>query len=222
MNRQVFPISNQSNYTNPVNFDEHKRLHAYYLKLLANPAEFKLIPNLCDPFFIDLEKSWDNYELNRIKNYSLPSSASEFEKWYFSWVNRHKEATFELFDYLAKEATLTDMAVFFVAEEKVDSKFDDLMALAQLGTTNSVKLIIAQNYWDEMGDGNPELIHTKLFDRSVKFMKKHLRTVDIKLNDMEFNEIYSNASILLKYGLRRRFVPRLIGVKLAKLSPGAI
>ncbi|MCC5662159.1 iron-containing redox enzyme family protein [Nostoc sp. XA010] len=72
-------------------------------------------------------------------------------------------------------------------------------------------MIIAKNYWDEMGDGHPELIHTELFDKSVKFMKEHLKSVGIDPSDIDFEEIYSNAAILLMYGLRRWFVPRLIG-----------
>lgn len=58
---------------------------------------------------------------------------------------------------------------------KVDGKFDDLIALAQLGIQDpKMKLALARNYWDEMGNGNPEDIHTTLFSISASTLEWNL------------------------------------------------
>ncbi|AMG30760.1 iron-containing redox enzyme family protein [Grimontia hollisae] len=41
--------------------------------------------------------------------------------------------------------------------------FDDCLALMQLGTAGVIKMEIAHNYWDEMGNGKSEEVHTTLF-----------------------------------------------------------
>lgn len=46
----------------------------------------------------------------------------------------------------------------------LDARFDDLIALAQIGFSDEPKLELARNYWDEMGNGNLEDMHTRLFD----------------------------------------------------------
>ncbi|MEV6183551.1 iron-containing redox enzyme family protein [Streptomyces sp. NPDC052015] len=50
-------------------------------------------------------------------------------------------------------------------ESVVDGRFDDLLAMMQVGTSGAAKMEIAQNFWDEMGNGKPEEVHTHLFNK---------------------------------------------------------
>jgi len=48
-----------------------------------------------------------------------------------------------------------------------EAAFDDLVALAQVGTRSEVKIEMASNYWDEMGRGKSHAVHTHLFHKLI-------------------------------------------------------
>jgi len=50
----------------------------------------------------------------------------------------------------------------------VDGRFDDLLAMMQVGTSGPAKMEIAGNFWDEMGNGNDAEVHTHLFNNIFK------------------------------------------------------
>ena len=53
-------------------------------------------------------------------------------------------------------------------ESAGEAAFDDLLALAQVGTRGEVKLELGRNFWDELGAGRREDVHTHLFESLVK------------------------------------------------------
>ena len=59
------------------------------------------------------------------------------------------------------------MVNFLALEGGPDGGFDDRVALCQVGLAGSAKLELAQNFWDEMGNGNPEGVHTTLHQQLV-------------------------------------------------------
>ena len=69
--------------------------------------------------------------------------------------------------WLADEATWPKVVNFLALEGGPDGGFDDLIALCQVRLAGSAKLELAQNFWDEMGDGNPDGVHTTLHRRLV-------------------------------------------------------
>lgn len=187
-------------------------LHRHYTSLLAEPEHFHVTPSLARMAEIEaVEDRWVARLDARAGDIALPAHASEFRDWYQAQAVRHTRATAPLTTYLREQASLSEVATFFVVEEKVDSRFDDLMALAQLGTSGEVKMTIGENYWDEMGCGDPRLVHTTLFDTSVRWMKQHLASHGIAWQGIELAEVYCNANQLLLYGLHRRHAPRLLG-----------
>jgi hypothetical protein len=64
-----------------------------------------------------------------------------------------------LFQWLAEEATLEDFRWFLAQEAAGEAGFEDLTALAQVKVPAEAKLELANNYWDEMGRGNPKGMH---------------------------------------------------------------
>ena len=67
--------------------------------------------------------------------------------------------------WLAKDASWDELVEFLTLEGGPDGGFDDLVAACQIGLSGSAKLELAKNYWDEMGNGNPDAVHTVLHQR---------------------------------------------------------
>jgi len=68
----------------------------------------------------------------------------------------------EVYDWLAQEADLEEIVDFLSLEGGPDGGFDDLVAACQIGLDGTPKLELAQNYWDEMGNGSLARVHTEL------------------------------------------------------------
>ena len=69
------------------------------------------------------------------------------------------------YKWLAKDASWAELVDFLALEGGPDGGFDDLVAVAQVGLSGSAKLELGKNYWDEMGGGDPEGVHTLLHQR---------------------------------------------------------
>jgi len=68
----------------------------------------------------------------------------------------------EVYDWLAADASLQEIRDFLAVEGGPDGGFDDLVAACQIGLGGTAKLELAQNYWDEMGRGELDRVHTEL------------------------------------------------------------
>lgn len=71
------------------------------------------------------------------------------------------------YHWLAKEADWPQVLQFLALEGGPDGGFDDLVALCQVGLSGSAKRELAQNYWDEMGHGDADAVHTTLHEQLV-------------------------------------------------------
>ena len=187
-----------------------RRLHRHYADYLGGPESFRSIPRLDgDPEVTRLEDEWSRWMDGRVDHGRLPGSAGEFRDWFLALSADHVQK--EFCRYLAEDATIAEIALFFLAEELVDSRFDDLVALAQLGSTGHTKLVMAENYWDEMGQGTLERMHTRLFDHSAIYMRERLADRGVTADDLICTEIFENACLTLMYGVHRHLVPRSLG-----------
>jgi hypothetical protein len=72
-----------------------------------------------------------------------------------------------VYKWVAKDASWSDIVTFLALEGGPDAGFDDLVATCQVGLSGPAKMELARNYWDEMGDGDPDAVHTTLHDRLV-------------------------------------------------------
>jgi hypothetical protein len=73
-----------------------------------------------------------------------------------------------VYDWLAEEATWPELVAFLALEGGPDANFDDLVAACQIGLAGRPKLEMARNYWDEMGRGETDEVHTELHRRLVE------------------------------------------------------
>jgi hypothetical protein len=69
------------------------------------------------------------------------------------------------YKWLAREASWDEVVEFLALEGGPDGGFDDLVAACQVGLSGSAKLELGKNYWDEMGNGDPDAVHTVLHER---------------------------------------------------------
>lgn len=67
-----------------------------------------------------------------------------------------------VYSWVAEEADRDQMVTFLGAEGGPDGGFDDLVAMAQIGLDGEPKMELATNYWDEMGNGDLNEVHTDL------------------------------------------------------------
>ena len=118
-----------------------------------------------------LEAPWERDMLARARHgrdlspHALPSDAPAFAAWYRTTAFTHPLYEHELYAFLATEATRRQLEWFLRMESAGEAAFDDLVALGQVGTRGEVKIEMARNYWDEMGNGRSHAVHTHLFHR---------------------------------------------------------
>ncbi len=67
-----------------------------------------------------------------------------------------------IYRWVAEQATLDQLVEFLSYEGGPDGGFDDLVAICQVGLDGEPKMELARNYWDEMGNGLPDRVHTEL------------------------------------------------------------
>ncbi|MGW7520032.1 iron-containing redox enzyme family protein [Streptomyces sp. NPDC054796] len=186
------------------------QLHAHYVAYMSGPEDFTRVPRLnTDPQITATEEAWLRWEDAQVDESQLPKTGEEFREWFLAVADAHTQP--EFCRYLAEDATLEQMALFFMGEELVDSKFDDLMAMVQIGTEGHTKLTIAENYWDEMGEGDINGVHTRMFEHSAVYMRARLADAGVDRSALNCPEAFENASLLLMYGIHRHLNPRALG-----------
>lgn len=153
-----------------------------------------------------LETAWIAEERRRIHGQATPSDPSLFETWFFELVKTHPAARHAVYDHIAQNADLAAFRAFVEAESTVDARFDDLLALTQLGTSGRAKMEIARNFWDEMGEGEPRQVHTTMF-------AKMYTALDLDAARMRAPEAEALAcgSLLLLFASYRTFFDHAIG-----------
>jgi hypothetical protein len=72
-----------------------------------------------------------------------------------------------VYDWLATTADHRQLRLFLAMEGGPDAGFDDLVAACQIGLSGRPKVVLGANYWDEMGRGDVDAVHTVLHDRMV-------------------------------------------------------
>lgn len=154
----------------------HRALLALYQQHVRLPVDSSL-ENQFHPFAVrmlrELELPWERDMLRRVhanhdlSERALPNDPKEFAEWFRSTAFSHPLYEHDLYTFLACEASREQLEWFFRMECAGEAAFDDLVALAQVGTRGEVKMEMASNYWDEMGKGRTHAVHTHLFHKLI-------------------------------------------------------
>ncbi|WP_171053240.1 iron-containing redox enzyme family protein [Streptomyces marianii] len=119
-----------------------------------------------------LEGAVLDHELSRIPESAVtgyPGSGPEYVRWLKAMVSDHPAGWHPLYhEYLPESGEWEDLRLLLAQETSLDPRFDDILALMQVGRQGGEKLEIAANYWDEMGNGDPSMVHTSLFGRALE------------------------------------------------------
>ncbi|MFC8052473.1 iron-containing redox enzyme family protein, partial [Bacillus subtilis] len=198
-------------------FNLHRALGWIYETQIYTP-ETKPVFNQFDPTLMEiqreLETAWEKFEMSRIPNLEeidMPEDPKEFQYWFKRLVMDHEAADHPLFSYLEKEASFEDMKEFFSQEITVDARFDDLVAFSQIGMDNWAKMELAENYWDEMGNGRMEEVHTIMFDNLLQELELTNNESLTSLFDKLTWEALACGNALLNTSLYRKNVYKALG-----------
>lgn len=152
-----------------------------------------------------LESAWEWDTLARarasvaLSPASLPSDPDLFVEWYRRTAFGHPLYEHELYSFLASEASREQIEWFFTMESAGEAAFDDLVALSQVGTSGDVKMEMASNYWDEMGNGKEHAVHTHLFHR----LADDLAVTSPSADDLPW-QVLSGVNLMLWCAVSRR------------------
>lgn len=95
-----------------------------------------------------------------------PTDPREYLSWLKQMARGHRVYKHPYYhEFIRNTATESDLRNYVMQESVVDGRFDDLLALMQVGTAGEAKMEIASNFWDEMGNGKPAEVHTTLFNK---------------------------------------------------------
>jgi hypothetical protein len=94
-----------------------------------------------------------------------PEDADAFVAWFEELEKSGPGQHHPLFDWLERGATLEQMTWVLRQEVAGEAGFDDLVALTQVKMPARVKLELARNYWDEMGQGHESGMHGPMLSR---------------------------------------------------------
>ncbi len=157
--------------------DMHRALLVLYQQHVRIPAgsnrDNQFHPLACRLMY-ELERPWERDMLRRVHASrdlslnTLPLDPREFARWFSVTAFNHPLYEHDLYAFLSSEASRKQLEWFFRMECAGEAAFDDLVALAQVGTRGEVKMEMASNYWDEMGKGKPHAVHTHLFHRLIE------------------------------------------------------
>jgi len=188
-------------------------LNDYYRAVTGSPSQFYSVPDSIDSLreIRLIEDDWMVSEEMKISDEILPSNNGEFVDWYRKKLKLLNKNISGFLHYIEHEAPASAIAYYVCMEELVDGSFDDIMALAQLGVNNQSKLAIAENYWDEMGNGEFAKIHTEMFAESSDYCRKLLDDMALQLPKEIPTECLMNGNLVTFWSLRRKFIPRLYG-----------
>lgn len=151
----------------------HDILTAIYQRDFGRPdaseSECETQPVLRDIAAI-FEQAMLDYEIALIREglAAYPLDGKEYVLWLKRVISGHRASQHPFYrPYLQDHGTREDLRFLLAQETSLDPRFDDILALIQLGTEANAKLEIAANYWDEMGNGEIAKMHGALFSQAL-------------------------------------------------------
>ena len=149
-------------------YEAQKALYFLYEDSLK-PAGSNAGHNQFNPYLIGLrnrlERGWEKFELARIGTLpeDVPADPDAFREYFVRSCWAHKMIGHPLFQFLRDEATRGDLISFFVSDAAVIIRFCDLVVLSMVGVDDDVRPELANNFWDEMGQGRFQDRHVELY-----------------------------------------------------------
>jgi pyrroloquinoline quinone (PQQ) biosynthesis protein C len=161
--------------------EQDKLVQLHDVLAVIYERDFSLVPpdgveSETQPLFRDISAALERGLLERELADIVPDAVAgypregrEYVRWLKRVIAEHPAGQHPFYqDFLVNRATADDIRFYLAQETNLDPRFDDILALMQVGTAGAEKMEIAGNYWDEMGNGKPEEVHTMLFGRALE------------------------------------------------------
>ena len=151
-----------------------------------------------------IEDAWFAYDLPHVERELPPKSdlvdANRLTEWFVDQARKESPAGRRLAHFFAHEATVDHFKKFLVIDVHLNYRFYDALALAQLHFSETVKAALSRHMWDECGNGNAELAHTRQFTRALQRLQLPQPHIPV-WDDWRF---YAAYNLYLCFGLNRR------------------
>jgi len=135
---------------------------------LPHPINMKLTRDVTDILEEYLSESIIEPIASKIKADEVPTDPRKYVKWYVAMIHEYPGVHHPFYaNFFRHYATREDLRFWLAQESVLDPKFADIIALLQVGSDTRMKMELAKNYWDEMGNGKSTKTHTKLFDNLI-------------------------------------------------------
>ena len=134
-----------------------------------------------------------------------PEDVDGFMAWFEALQENGPGQGDPLFPWLAEEASLDDFRWFLAQEAAGEAGFEDLTALAQVKVPAEAKLELANNYWDEMGRGNPKGMHGPMLSALIDEL-----ALEAEIDDTVWESL-SLANSMTAMAVNRRYAWHAIG-----------
>ncbi len=95
---------------------------------------------------------------------SAPTQPRDFVHWFDSLQETAANHSNRLLNWLATTASRGDMSWFLLQELARVGELEDLLALTQVKLPRRVRLELARDHWDEMGQGDAASMHSQLLE----------------------------------------------------------
>ncbi len=137
-------------------------IHTAPLQTVGDAARFQWHPALAG-----LKRSLEAAWIAELESVPVPRKFAETSAVSALRAITARDRVPVVYHWLAKDASWEDTVWFLALEGGPDAGFDDLVAACQLGLRDGPKVELGSNYWDEMGNGRLEEVHTVLHHRMV-------------------------------------------------------
>ncbi len=134
-----------------------------------------------------------------------PQDVEGFISWFEGLALTGSGQNDPLFNWLAEEAGVEDFRYFLAQEAAGEAGFDDLTAMTQVKVPAAAKMELANNYWDEMGRGNPKGMHGPMLDGLIDELG-----LDARIEDTVWESL-ALANAMTAMATNRRYTWHSIG-----------
>ena len=146
--------------------DAQRLLYTLYVAR-SQPSWQTVVPQCGDPAVVAahlrLEDAWIRGQVDEVLVSMPMPTADEFESWLETRCRDHASGPqHPLFAHLKEHADVEQLREFVFQETPFDVHFGDLVAMLIPGIYGMAKVELAENFWDEMGNGDVDRTHRQL------------------------------------------------------------
>jgi hypothetical protein len=160
-----------------------------------------------DAALLELEGQFVEQERRSVEERAAtaPHDADAFVAWFEELKKSGPGQNDPLFPWLAEIAPLESMRWFMQQEVAGEAGFDDLVAMSQVKLPKTVKLELARNYWDEMGQGHAGGMHGPMLEQLALALD-----LEPDCNDV-VSESLALGNLMVALATNRRYAYQSIG-----------